>query len=806
MPSRAPASRRVVSQHPKFGIRRQPSQQGRTGGASSILLLLTKAGLNHVQLRNQVPHACEVHATSSVSMAKMTPEKLHELIGLVWPAVLLPVPDKTKKPIIPGWPDKTLAAMGDQSYLASLCGGNVGVLLGQNSDGLCTIDLDDDQFATEFLAANPRLAKTLRTRGLRGCNIWVRIEGSYPATKHLRHRLLLDSNQKARRVGEWRATGSQTILCGTHPEKVDYQFVVWAKPIEIRFEEINWPADWTSPGGEPSRSRVSVPDADTTAAGGQPSVGLPQVILPSGGVGINETAEQLFPLIASSTTIFSRERAMVEVVMSGDGRRRLEVITGQMFRSRMEFFASLYAWRKTKGEIAVLAPTVASLDHANALMATVAAHTLLPKIVGLVNCPVLLLDGDECRIVGAGYDARSAIFVTGGELPPVVALQEAVAALKGLIYDYRFQSPGDRSRALASLITPALRFGGHITGYIPIDATEADLSQAGKGYREQLKAAIYNELPTLVTQKQGGVGSDDETLNGALLAGRPFIVLDNRRGRFNSTHLEALLTAPGPFLVRVPYRPTLFVNPSWFVFGLTSNGVELTEDLANRASIVRIKKQPPGYQFVEHPEGDVLAHVRGNQPYYLGCVFSVILAWLQADKPRTKESRHSFRDWCQPVDWIVRHLLDEAPVMDGHASAQERVANAGLTFLRRLAFAVAKTGRLGQPLAATELYEVALAEAVDIPSLHKPDDSAGPRLVGKSLAQAFGGADEIEAEGFRVMRLTTKVPREEGGSFDSKRYTFSHAIQEPGGTEGLSSNRSKALKHSDGSTQDPGKV
>jgi len=43
------------------------------------------------------------------------------------------------------------------------------------------------------------------------------------------------------------------------------------------------------------------------------------------------------------------------------------------------------------------------------------------------------------------------------------------------------------------------------------------------------------------------VGSDDETFDNALIAGRPFILFDNRRGKFDSSHLEGFITAEGPF-------------------------------------------------------------------------------------------------------------------------------------------------------------------------------------------------------------------------------------------------------------------
>ena len=71
----------------------------------------------------------------------MTAEQIIERIGA---AVLLSIPRGKKEPRRPGWQKLTLADM-TPAYLASLNhGGNIGILLGKASEGLCTIDCDDD--------------------------------------------------------------------------------------------------------------------------------------------------------------------------------------------------------------------------------------------------------------------------------------------------------------------------------------------------------------------------------------------------------------------------------------------------------------------------------------------------------------------------------------------------------------------------------------------------------------------------------------------------------------------------------------
>src|SRR5205814_1161233 len=161
----------------------------------------------------------------------------------------------------------------------------------------------------------------------------------------------------------------------------------------------------------------------------------------------------------------------------------------------------------------------------------------------LMNCPVMREVDGKLSVAGPGYDEKTRLFVTGGEVPPELELGEALAGLESLFAEFEFQSKGDRARAFASLISPALRAGGLITGRVPADVAEADQSQSGKTYRQKVMAAVYGERLSLVTDRRGGVGSIDESLSQALVAGRPFIQFDNFRGRFESKHLEAFMTA-----------------------------------------------------------------------------------------------------------------------------------------------------------------------------------------------------------------------------------------------------------------------
>lgn len=151
--------------------------------------------------------------------------------------VLIPVRLGGKVPVIKHWQKTTRAQMLDSKYLTKLKTGNIGVLLGAVSGNICAIDIDDDSRVEPFLAANLRLSGTLRTRGNRGCQLWVRVIGEPPprSTKIV--------TRDGCSWGEWRADGNQSVIYGRHECGREYQWLVDAPVVEVAFDDIVWPED-----------------------------------------------------------------------------------------------------------------------------------------------------------------------------------------------------------------------------------------------------------------------------------------------------------------------------------------------------------------------------------------------------------------------------------------------------------------------------------------------------------------------------------------------------------------------------------
>ncbi|MHA3771603.1 phage/plasmid primase, P4 family [Verrucomicrobiota bacterium sgz303538] len=155
-------------------------------------------------------------------------------------AVLIPIPAGQKAPKVKGWNQLRLEDTRTEEYRRELSKGNIGVLLGDPSNGLCAIDIDSNEAVEPFLKLNPMLAETVRSKGARGEQIWLRIKGEAPQLTKLR---TLDRKD----WGEWRATGGQSVIHGTHPNGMPYHVVCEGPIATLTFEQIIWPENLKLP-------------------------------------------------------------------------------------------------------------------------------------------------------------------------------------------------------------------------------------------------------------------------------------------------------------------------------------------------------------------------------------------------------------------------------------------------------------------------------------------------------------------------------------------------------------------------------
>src|SRR4030095_16391886 len=118
----------------------------------------------------------------------------------------------TKKPLVT-YVERPFESTKTEAYRAvfSVQDVNVAVYLGKASGGLCAIDFDKDEDLAAFVALNPKLANTKRSRGSRGGMVWLRVQGEFPESCNPEHKRF-----------EWRADKRLSTIYGRHPKGMDY--------------------------------------------------------------------------------------------------------------------------------------------------------------------------------------------------------------------------------------------------------------------------------------------------------------------------------------------------------------------------------------------------------------------------------------------------------------------------------------------------------------------------------------------------------------------------------------------------------
>lgn len=519
---------------------------------------------------------------------------------------------------------------------------------------------------------------------------------------------------------------------------------------------------------------------------------LPQVALPGKEVTISETAESLAAAYRKERNpearVYRRGEAVCCIDRDSDGSFISVVLQPKRACSEFERVAELGKKKKIKdgNENDGFERDICSTDIASKILSSRRFLDSIPKINLITNVPVIL-DGrnNTCRII-TSYDEASGIFPKGNKVADV-SLEDALVRLHEVIADFHYQTGGDRSRAIAAMLSPALVAGGVLKANCPIMMLEADKSQSGKGYFTKLLGAIYKEIPVTVAQRSGGVGSFDESFDAAVSRGHQFIVMDNIRGKLNSPQIESFMTSP-KHTVRVPYSGPLEIDPKRYFIMATSNNFELTNDLANRSNIIRIFKREEGYHYHSYEEGDILRHIEAQQPEYLGAVFAIIKEWVRLGKPVMLTTKHDFRDWCGALDWIVQNICKEAPLMEGHKEAQAVAVYPEVNWVKNIYSVTRDLGDLEKQLTAYEIAERCEVGDVELPgargamSLGELGETGKQQVcsqIGRRFSNLFkkiGEDNTIHLGTFSLKRECLKQTYASGKSEWATVYSFSSAV------------------------------
>ena len=397
-------------------------------------------------------------------------------------------------------------------------------------------------------------------------------------------------------------------------------------------------------------------------------------------------------------------------------------------------------------------PAIMSEATARQLLANRRLLQAIPEIKNISACPVLVENAEGTLEAITGYHPDSKVYAQG-TTPVEVSRVDGINLLIDLLTDFKTSSDADKSRILALMLSPALIHGGILDARVPLFVIEGDIPGAGKGTVARLASAIYKADYATITMRKGGVGSFDESLGAAYLSGKGFNLIDNFRGVLNSQMFESALTEP--FVqVRQPHQGNVECDVTRFINVITSNGLEMTPDLARRSMAIRLEKQPDNYQF-KHV--DIVKYVEQNQPLYLGAVFSIIKHWYSCGAETCCTSLPSFTEWAQSLDFIIKDTMFMPSILEGNQSAIERMSNPALSWLREVALHITKKKIFSNLSTTTIVKEI--NGSVSVPGLQVDEQLSDDTLqkaniaTGVQIGKAFREQDEVIIDGLRIQRV-----------------------------------------------------
>jgi hypothetical protein len=484
----------------------------------------------------------------------------------------------------------------------------------------------------------------------------------------------------------------------------------------------------------------------------------PTVLIPQGVQTISSCGEQLGKLLAKKQIMYNRGGVVVKIIKDDEDLPMISEVKPVTLSSDFESVATIYKVDTHGAEVPAVFTEAASRLVAN----SDSFKAQLPKLKIIAPCPVLTEHNGKLVEVH-GYDPQTGIYARG-DRPEEISLDDAKAMLLDAVSGFQFADEADRSRAIASIITPALVFGGLLKGRAPIDLSEANDSQTGKGFKSRIVTEIYGQSAKVVTQGDKGVGSLEEKFSTHLINGALFILFDNVRGRVDSQAFESFLTEDH-FTARAAYKQATDIDPRRVCILMTSNKADLTKDLANRCSCVRILKHKEGHLFKLYTEGDILDHIKANQSKYLGAVFAIIRHWHSLGCPKSAESGHDFRAWAQTLGWITSNIFGLKPMMEGHRDTQERMTNPALSWLRELAIEIVRIGKTETFCRTSDIIDMLSETQIEIPGMRDHDDISDEvirkkalQTVGRRMGQCFRKGDKIVIDGMVIERRDSYVP------------------------------------------------
>jgi len=434
------------------------------------------------------------------------------------------------------------------------------------------------------------------------------------------------------------------------------------------------------------------------------------------------------------------------IVPDDDGRPFASTVTEERLRYML---AKIALWRRI-GRTGELVPTPPPTALIKSLLAT--PDPSLPILSGIVTTPVFGRGGMLLTEPGYHPDARLLYHAIPGFKMPAVPEHpspEQIAEARDLLQDdllgdFPFTSLAERAHAISLLLLGFVR--ALINGSTPLHLIEKPSPGTGATLMVDAISTILTGTGTLVMTES----RDDEEWRKRITAKLrqiPAIVLiDNLRGKLDSSALAAALTAPfwEDRILGVSETIRLPIRCTWIA---TGNNPEFSNEMARRLVRIRLDArvdQPWRREAFKHP--DLMGWVRANRARLVAACLVLCRAWISAGRPRGQRSIGSYEAWAQTMGGIlevagIEGFLENLDDMMA-ASDSEGAMWRGFISSWWDRFGTAEVG-------SSDLYDLAITCEPPLPLGSGNERSQRTRL-GKSLGRVRDRVFAVDGRNLRI--------------------------------------------------------
>jgi putative DNA primase/helicase len=294
----------------------------------------------------------------------------------------------------------------------------------------------------------------------------------------------------------------------------------------------------------------------------------------------------------------------------------------------------------------------------------------VPRLHAVIGHPTI--DPDGRILADPGYDRQTGIYLaTEHSLPPRktgklgrAAVQEAYSHLVEHFGSFAFRAKTDRDAFLALLLT------GLVRPFLPA-APMGAISSPAPGTGKTLAAECIGVTLTGCRPSVMAIGKDEaeteKRIGGALMAGDPFLLVDNINRPVGAEDLLNQLATSPSVRIRPLGGSGLVTVPTTATVVLTGNNLSIIGDLKRRVLPITLDAG------VERPEErafprDILADTLARRWDLIAAAITIIGGYIAAGRPTVDAKPYgSFGVW----DQMVRRPLIWAGADDPLAGVEQ---------------------------------------------------------------------------------------------------------------------------------------